>query len=182
MAEHLLPPNATMLERAALRSALTALDAVPVPHRSLWNPATCPEHLLPWLAWAVGVEGWSNDWPIVVRRQRVASAFDIQRTKGTLYSVRRVVESFAGQIEIREWWETTPKGVPHTFELVLTLSGTGGEDASAEFTDAVLAEVNRAKPLRSHFTFIQGISVGGVARIAAVGRPVAYARLDTEVQ
>jgi phage tail P2-like protein len=177
----LLPPNSTPLERAVERVAIDAIDAIELPHRDLWNPDTCPIELLPWLALTVVVEGWRADWPEHIKRARVKAALDIQRTKGTVYSVRRVVESFGGQIAIREWWQTTPKGVPHTFELVLTLSGNGGTDASAEFVADVIAEVNRTKPLRSHFTFIQGLQTDARITLVAAGRAVAYARLDMTI-
>ena len=48
----LLPPNASALERK-LEQATLRLGTLPVPLRELWNPDTCPAHLLPWLAWTV---------------------------------------------------------------------------------------------------------------------------------
>lgn len=174
----LLPRNATALERAIERVSAKAIDKTPLPHRSLWNPDTCPIELLPWLAWAVGVEGWRTDWPDLVKRSRVKSAMEVHRLKGTVHSVRSVVQSFGGQIEIREWWQTTPRGAPHTFELVLTLSGAGGGEASAAYVNDVIAEVNRTKPLRSHFTFVQGINLQASVKVTAVARAVAYARLN----
>ena len=70
-----------------------------------------------------------------------------------------------------------PKGDPHTFDLVLNLNQNGAP-ASAAFVDQVIAEVSRAKPVRSHFTFTQGISAqAGIGLIAAV-RPTIYTRLS----
>ena len=177
-----MPPNASALDRAAASVAVKAIDAIPLPHRALWNPATCPPELLPWLAWAVGVEGWRRDWSEDIKRGRVRSAIDIQRAKGTLYAVRKVVESFGGQIGIREWWQQTPKGTPHTFELVLTLGDSGGLESSAHFVEDVIGEVTRAKPLRSHFIFVQGLNVKGCAKAVAVAGPVAFARLNLAVE
>ncbi|MCD9124037.1 phage tail protein I, partial [Cupriavidus sp. UGS-1] len=48
----LLPPNATPLERNLATVGAEAIAGVPVPLRDLWNPATCPPALLPFLAWA----------------------------------------------------------------------------------------------------------------------------------
>ena len=51
----LLPHNASPQERA-IEAATARLADVPVPLRDLWNPETCPAELLPWLAWAFGVD------------------------------------------------------------------------------------------------------------------------------
>lgn len=182
MSKSLLPPNAGALDRAAEAAMVAAVSSIPVPHRDLWSPDRCPIELLPWLAWAVGVEGWRSYWPEALKRERVRSAIEISRTKGSVASVRRAVESYGGQISLREWWQKTPKGEPHTFELVLTLTGAGGEETSAAFVDDVIAEVNRTKPLRSHFTFVQGLAARASMAIVAAARPAAYARLDLAVQ
>lgn len=177
----LLPPNASALDRAAEAAGVRAVDAIPVPHRDLWSPDRCPIDLLPWLAWSLGVESWRSYWPEALKRSRVRSAIPISRSKGSVASVRRVVESFGGQIALREWWQTTPKGAPHTFELVLTLNDASGAETSAAFVDDVIAEVERTKPLRSHFTFVQGLAARVDAALVAVARPAVYARLDLQV-
>ena len=51
----ILPPNVTRAERA-LEGATARLDDVPVPIRSMWNPATCPAFLLPWIAWGLSID------------------------------------------------------------------------------------------------------------------------------
>lgn len=180
LSSSLLPPNATALDRAAEAVAVGALRAIGQPHRALWNPDTCPLELLPWLAWQMGVEAWRTDWPENIKRAIVRNAINVQRRRGTLASVRDTVAAFGGQIAIREWWQTTPQGAPHTFELVFTLAGQANR--SAAFVEDVMAEVARVKPLRSHFTFIQGLGSTGPIKLAAVGRPTAYARLDMQAQ
>ena len=181
MADSLLPPNATPLDRAAESVIAKHLASIGQPHRALWNPDTCPIEYLPWLAWAMGVEAWRSEWPEAIKRALVRNAIQVQRQRGTLKSVRDTVASFGGAISIREWWQTTPKGVPHTFELVFTMTGQDGEQASAAFVQDVMGEVSRVKPLRSHFTFIQGLSALASTKLACVGRPVAFARLDMTV-
>jgi phage tail P2-like protein len=173
----LLPPNATSLERA-LEGGVARLSDVPVPLRALWNPATCPLDLLPYLAWALSIDGWSSDWPEAVKRNRVTSALAIQRAKGTASSVRSVVESFGGSVALKEWWQTAPQGAPHTFALVLDVDGIVPAERSAAFVDAVIAEVWRAKPVRSSFTFTQALTAGAFIRPVAAARPVTYARLQ----
>ena len=78
-APSLLPPNATPLERALEMLAALRLGKIDTPFRELWNAQTCPEELLPYLAWGLSVDQWSADWPLYIRRARVASAIEIQR-------------------------------------------------------------------------------------------------------
>ncbi|MFC4623076.1 phage tail protein I [Comamonas nitrativorans] len=182
MTKTLLPPNASTLDRAVEKAMHQHLDSISFPHRELWNPSTCPLEFLPWLAWALGVEAWRSEWPEAIKRAIVKNAIAVQRQRGTVKSVRDTVAAFGGAISIREWWQTTPKGQPHTFELVLTLGGQDGSQASATFVEEVIAEVARVKPLRSHFTAIQGLSAAASTKLAAVARPTTYARLTMAVQ
>jgi len=182
MPDSLLPPNASDLSRAVEATLGKHLDAIGQPHRALWNPDTCPIELLPWLAWSMGVEAWNTQWPENIKRAIVKKAIAVQRQRGSVKSVRETVAALGGVISIREWWQTTPKGQPHTFEMVLTLGGQDGSQASATFVEEVIAEVDRVKPLRSHFTAIQGLSAAASTKLAAVARPTTYARLTMAVQ
>ncbi|MGE7139661.1 phage tail protein I [Luteibacter sp. NPDC031894] len=172
----LLPPNASDLERAIEAAGMAVLD-IPVPIATLWNPDAIAVDQLPYLAWSLSVDSWKPYWSVAIKRNRVKTAIDIARRKGTVKAVRDVVESFGGHVAMREWWQMVPKGVPHTFSLVLTVPTSGGQEASAEFVDDILAEVRRAKPTRSHFTFTQGVAAAGRIGVIAVGRPAAAARL-----
>lgn len=175
----LLPRNSTGAERA-LEAAAERIDDVPTPLRELWSPDNCPTALLPWLAWALSVDAWKSYWPETVKRARIRAAIDIQRRKGTADSVRQVVASFGGAVLLREWWQLAPPGPPHTFEMVLTLSGAGGETATAQFVDDVIAEVERTKPVRSHFTFTQGLQGAAGIGIGTGVRAAVYRRLQMQ--
>lgn len=173
----LLPPNSSRLERAAERSDALLYD-LPMIHHTLWNPWTCPAAFLPFLAWSVSVDTWSSEWSEHIKRARIASSFPIQRRKGTAQSIADVVASFGGQVELREWWQQTPQGLPHTFDLLLTLSGQGGQEATATFIEQVMAAVNRTKPVRSHFTFTQGVNAEAAIGILGVARVLTSTRLQ----
>lgn len=172
----LLPPNATAAEKA-LTDTTERASTVAVPLTSLWNPHTCPEELLPWLAWALSIDAWKSYWPVQVRRARVAAAIEIQRHKGTAKSLRDVIASFGGALELTEWWQQSPPGVPHTFGMTLTLSGQGGQEATAQYVDDVIAEIDRTKPVRSHYTFTQGSTLSRRIGIAMAVRPVIFQRI-----
>lgn len=173
----LLPPNASPLERRLDRTD-AALADVPVPLRSLVKPDEIATSTLPWLAWHLGVDAWKEYWPEQIKRARVKAAIPIARKNGTAAAVQEVVAAFGGSIALREWWQKTPRGTPGTFDLVLTLSGRDGESATADFVADVIAEIERTKPVRAHYTFTQGFQLQSAIGVAAAIRPTVYNRLS----
>lgn len=148
MVARLLPGNATELERLAAQ-ALAQIERVPVPLRDLWNPDACPVALLPYLAWAFSVDRWSQSWPESAKRNAIKAAYFIHSRKGTIGALRRVVEPLGYLIEVREWWEELPLGVPGTFRLMIGVLETG-------ITEAMYQEltwlIDDAKPVSRHLT------------------------------
>ncbi|TPQ33415.1 phage tail protein I [Cupriavidus pinatubonensis] len=174
--DDLLPPNSVPVERNLARTSARLSD-IPTPLRSVMSPDAIPAAQLPWLAWHLGIEAWKSYWPEPVRRARVKAAIPIARQNGTAAAVREVVATFGGDIAIREWWQTEPRGRPGTFDVVLTLSGREGQAASAAFVADVVAEIDRAKPVRAHYTFTQGFEQRATVALAAVARVALYTRL-----
>lgn len=172
----LLPPGSKPLERALEQAAAQLLD-IGAPVRDVWSPDRCPVDLLPWLAWGLSIDTWSSDWSEGIKRARVRDAIPIARQKGTAASVRAVVASFGGSVAIREWWQMVPRGDPHTFSLLLSLDRPDAP-ASAAFVEQVIAEVQRTKPLRSHFTFTQGLTARADVGLVAAARPAISVRLS----
>jgi hypothetical protein len=84
--DHILAPNATEYERT-LASQVDRLLDLNIPLRLLWNPWECPEHLLPYLAWALSIDLWDSSWPVTKRRSVVANAVKHHRMKGTLQGI-----------------------------------------------------------------------------------------------
>jgi phage tail P2-like protein len=97
----LLPPNSTALERAL--AVACEPTASPDVLRTLWNPDACPIDLLPWLAWSLSIKEWDDTWPEERKRSRIAEAFAIAKTEGTVASIRRGFASIGfGDITIDE--------------------------------------------------------------------------------
>lgn len=88
-AEPLLPSNQTRIE-AALAAALRP-TADPAVIRTLWSPWSCPERLLPWLAWALSVDEWDDAWREHIKRQVIAESLAVHRIKGTVAAVLRAL-------------------------------------------------------------------------------------------
>ena len=142
----LLPSNSTQLERA-LEAAFYERTIIPL--RTLYNAQTCPVHLLPHLAWAWSVDRWDHRWPEAAKRRAIAASYYIHAHKGTIGALRRVVEPLGYLIEIVEWFNTVPEGVPGTFALKVGVLDTG-------ITEEMYQELERliddAKPVTRHLT------------------------------
>lgn len=174
---NLLPPSSTKLERN-LAAAMAPLGALPAPLRDLMNADKIAASALPWLAWHFGLTAWKDYWPEQVKRAYVKSAIPVARKNGTAAAVREVVAAFGANIAIREWFELTPPGIPGTFDVVLTISAREGLPATAEFVADVVAEIDRTKPVRAHYTFTQGFDAQGGVAAAGAFRVAAYQRLS----
>ncbi|ARQ95337.1 tail fibers protein [Bradyrhizobium phage BDU-MI-1] len=92
--DHILAGNATEYERV-LASQVDRLLQLNIPIRELWNPWTCPENLLPYLAWALSVDLWDPKWSITKRRSVIANAVAHHRLKGTLAGI----ETYLGLVD-----------------------------------------------------------------------------------
>lgn len=174
----LLPPAAGTFERAA-EQACARLADVPPDLRRVWNPDTCPAALLPWIAWAFGVEDWRDYWTEPTKRALVRASIPLRRQRGTRAVVEDVVRAFGSNLVLREWWETSPPGVPHTFAVLINYSA-GGATVSYEFQADIVRQISRAKPLRSHFTVSVGLTAGAALNVCGYLRAATYTRLQLE--
>jgi phage tail P2-like protein len=98
----LLPPNATPLEQR-IADVCADIERADVPMDALWDGERIPANMLPWLGWAVGVDHWDRRWSDDVKRQAVAEAIPIRRLRGTVWAVRRALETLGyTDVEILE--------------------------------------------------------------------------------
>ncbi|MEC5345086.1 phage tail protein I [Brenneria populi] len=140
----LLPVGSSTLEVSAA-TACADINRVPIPLRQLWNPDTCPTHLLPYLAWAFSVDRWDESWPASLKRKVIKDAFFIHRHKGTIGALRRVVEPLGYLINIVEWWKTDDE--PGTFRLDIGVQETGITEETFYEMERLIAD---AKPVSRH--------------------------------
>ncbi len=147
-AQQLQPGNSTPLERQAAQ-ALAQIQRVPIPLRQLCNPNDCPVNVLPYLAWAFSVDRWDSNWTEATKRAAIRSSRYIHAHKGTIGALRRVVEPLGYLIEVMEWWETVPEGVPATFALKVGVLDTG---ITEEMYQELTWLIDDAKPLTRHLT------------------------------
>ena len=148
----LLPSNRTPLEQALAQVSMEK-PTLPNVLRRMISPDTCPFELLPWLAIQRSVDRWNPDWSETIKRKVIRDSFEVHKRKGTLGALRRVVEPFADIIDITEWHQLEPMGVPGTFSMSLALFESG-------LTEQGLAELERiigdTKPISRHLV---GLSI-----------------------
>ena len=176
MAEVLLPPNAAPFERAAEQSMALYGDRRPIVIDTLWDPARCPEALLPFLAWGLGVRRWDPDWPEATRRKVVAEAIATHRRRGTLGAVRTALDDIDAVYDLIE----RPGGAAHRIDVRIynsnTLLGTTPVAVVREY-------IEDAKRLSVHYTLTLAASIEAidVAVLAGVATPIAMPHLALRI-
>jgi phage tail P2-like protein len=92
-----LYPGASGLERALADTdapRLMAIDAEAI--IDIWDPYACPLTLLPYLAWAMGVTFWNDQWSETTKRSWVALQWTFKSLRGTAEAIEMVVD-YAGR-------------------------------------------------------------------------------------
>lgn len=184
----ILPGQSADLE-IELEKALSHIETVEIPIRTLWDPWRCPLVALPYLAWALSVDQWESSWPETTKRRVVASSLDLHRIKGTRPAVEMALEALGVKVDIVEWFETEIREQPGTFALTawVTENLTSAEAGllNEEVYRQIRVAVDNAKNLRSHYTFKVGaqfepatVSAGATMGAAAIARREAEARQD----
>ena len=170
----LLPPSATQQERA-LASVTERIEQLPVIYRKLWNPDQCPVECLPYLAWAFSLDDWNDDWPEHIKRQTLKDALYQHRIKGSRLAVENAIARFGTTANITEWWQKTPKGIPHTFSVDISAQdnerqlpvleiGTG-DDEWVFCSEPIPVQTSRVYRVR--FKVRQTISDSGASKVYA---------------
>ncbi len=140
----LLPPNASVLERATEGAINDSIESIPVPVRDLWNPERCPAALLSWLAWALSVDNWNSDWPENIKRTVIAQPIEVHRRKGTIGALRRALSALGHGVSVSEWHQYG--GRLYHFRLNIELKDRGLSEAEQS---EILLTAKQAKNVRS---------------------------------
>lgn len=157
----LLPHNATLLERAL--EAASELGVEPGIIRGVADSARCPPSFLPWLGWALKVEGWEAADAEEQQRDLIREAIPVHKTKGTVGAIRRVLKAVRVNAEFKEWHQI-PNAAPYTFQITAWANDNrGGEGSiiSPQLAERLRALVDAAKNERSHYEFRLGARFDG---------------------
>lgn len=152
----LLPLNSTPLERALATACDLGID--PSIIRGVADSARCPVDFLPWLAWAMSVEGWEAAETEAQQRALIRESIPVHQRKGTVGAVRRVLKAVGVNADFKEWTQI-PGAVPYTFELIAWANDNrGGEGTilSPQLFQRLRALVDATKNERSHYALKLG--------------------------
>jgi len=161
--DHLLPANATELERA-LGATIAGTFTLPATLAELQDYRTCPEDLLPYLAWERSVDVWDDDWPVERKRSVIGAAPAVHRVKGTIGAVRLALNAFGLEATVERWFEYG--GDPHTLRVVLDASETG---VTRQDLLAVTESVERTKAAHSLLESLRLAVTGNATSFVGIG-------------
>jgi len=103
--QSLLPPNASQLLKD-LETVFGDSFDLPTLNRYVVNPDLAPAHILPWLAWALSVDDWSDSWSEQVRRNVIKASIEVHRKKGTIGALKKALQAFNYEnVKVEEWFE-----------------------------------------------------------------------------
>lgn len=147
--DDLLPKNSTELEKNL--SETMGLSNITVPIKDVWNPDTCRDDMLPWLAWASSVDEWDASWTEQQKRDAIKASYSVHRHKGTIGAVKAALAALGFSIRVQEWFNQIPAGEPYTFRLLIDVDQVGFDLAGLKKMQKV---VESAKNQRSHLSDI----------------------------
>ncbi|MEG0858976.1 MAG: phage tail protein I [Pseudomonas sp.] len=178
----LLPHNATPLEQALEAACDLGID--PQIIRGVADSQRCPANFLPWLAWAMKVDGWEAADTEEQQRELIREAIPIHQTKGTVGAVRRVLKAVRVNADFKEW-QQIPGAVPYSFQLTAWANNNRpgeGSIISPQLYARLRALVDAAKNQRSHYDFRLGAGFDGGFRLGNAARMRAVQRQSMEAE
>lgn len=141
------------------------------------DPRTCPPEYLPFLASELAISHWDTNWSVEEKRAAVMGAIPFHKIKGTRAAVDQVLARFHPLLSVTEWWQTSPRRSPYTFE-VRAPAEIEADFLTPETADAIIRDVAAAKPLRAHFDFVQVLEAQAGLYMSAGGMGGAFMRAE----
>lgn len=132
------------------------------------------------LAWQWNSDTWRDNWPVSLKRSVFKSIIRTKRIKGTRAAVEDVVSSLGGVVDIKEWFEQSPRGEPYTASIVASINSFDGAVPSKEMLDDVIRRIKYAKSARTLYSFSQAANISSSIGIAGGLQSVSYVRLTGE--
>lgn len=119
---------------------------------------------------------WNVEWNLNTKISVLKDCIRNKRKVGTLKAVREAVQALGNDTQIIEWFQTEPKGLPHTFTVTIMFGGN-----NPSITTDMRNALDLAKPLRSRYEF-RIINENKCSIIpVAVMTPIVYDRAITHV-
>lgn len=132
------------------------------------------------LAWQWNSDTWRDNWLVSLKRSVFKSIIRTKRIKGTRAAVEDVVSSLGGVVDIKEWFEQSPRGEPYTASIIASINSFDGAVPSKEMLDDVIRNIKYAKSARTLYSFSQAANISSSIGIAGGLQSVSYVRLIGE--
>ena len=166
----LLPMTSTPLERAIEASCAKRCQDFDYDLSGLYSADNCPVQLLPWLAWSISAPAWDDNWTEAEKRQAIRVAIALNRKRGTVWAVKEALKTASLSVNLIEWWQTSPKGLPHTFTARFLVNSSYRNGRSL-FADLAIYKrlkilLDEYKPVRSHYNVKVGVELDQPLQIA----------------
>ncbi|MBU6141285.1 MAG: phage tail protein I [Proteobacteria bacterium] len=180
--QSLLPPNASILLRDLEEIFGKSFD-LPVLNRFVVNPNLAPAHILPWLAWALSVDDWSDSWPEQIRRNVIKASVEVHKKKGTIGALKKALQAFNyTNIKVEEWFEYGAD--PYFFRVFFDVREPGFD---VNILPQVQKVIENTKNARSHLESLRAylsaemglVSIGSIV-ISKEVTPIPYIIYDTD--
>lgn len=167
----------------------TASESIKAPYQTICNhrldalimaridelPSAVLDHLA--TQWRAAV--WRDTWDVEVKRNALKTLIIEKRFLGTRRAIENALSSVGAGAYITEWWEMSPQGTPHTFEIVVNQNDLGGT-ISADQTNDIKRMIDYAKPERSQYTFTVMQKTEAEIRVYGGATALTFARIRSD--
>jgi phage tail P2-like protein len=133
------------------------------------------------LSWQFDAKVWRDTWPVSLKRSVIRTVILEKSKKGTRRALEQAIASLGSSVVIREWFEMDPPGIPHTFEIVVSVGEIEGQ-LTAQTEADVRLRIEEAKPVRSQYELTLATQALADLYLAGASRPTIYARMNTVEQ
>ena len=170
----ILPKNASYLELSLEKTVSKFLEPKTFLKKSfddiflsLWDYRSCDESLLPYLAWALGVEIWNDGMSLSQKRQIIKTYLKIRKLRGTVWGLHLAFEALGVDARIKE---NASADDPYFFKL----SVSGAIDPKLK--DQLYEIIDILKPLRTHYVLDYSINLESKTAVFGMIRSTQIAR------
>lgn len=133
------------------------------------------------LAWQFDSKVWRDGWPIDRKRSVIRSVILEKSKKGTKSAVLKALSAMGSGAAIREWFEESPPGIPHTFSITIPIPDVPGQ-VSSETQEDLFLRIDDVKPVRSHYTVTVATQGHGGMALAGAARSAVFVRIHGQEQ
>ena len=176
----ILPRNASHLELALEETIAKFLEPQAYIKKSIdeiiagiWDYQNCDETLLPYLAWALGVEIWNDGMTISQKREIIKTYLKIRKLRGTVKSLTLAFEALGVDARIKENADSKD---PYFFKLIV------GGAIDPKLKDQLYQIIDILKPLRTHYVLDYSINLKTKTGLFSLGRQTQIARYLGEIK